>query len=605
MLHTREVAGSKPAAPIDAWGRPATAIEAVVLIVPAHVAGVEPESYDGHVPGGTEPLVVAGQQALVAREWARARGSFEAALEQEETAEALNGLGVALGWLDDVEASLRYRERAYAKFRRSDPLQAAVIAMQLCSQYASSLGNLAASRGWLGRLERLVEQSDLPPPMDAWVLLCRASLASASDHPHAALGYGRQALEIARRYPDAPGPDAELCALSEIGAALVELGRIEEGTALLDEAMAASLAGDDESPDTVVYTSCKTVVACARAAEVKRATRWIRAADEFNRSYGSPHVYILCRLHYGIVLLASGHWAEAERELLAALEKMPRTTEPRLHAEVLAKLAELRVAQGRIEEAARLLDGFEDDVATGYALGSIHLARGEHAVAASILARRAREVGEDCLQCAPLLELFVQAMIEHGKAREAAARALRLAELGADLKCDVIVARGERALGRVRVAAADRAGALPHLERALEAFARLEMPLEIARTRLLLARAIGDTEREVAIAEARTALGNFERLGAAGDADSAAALLRSLGVKAARAGPRGIGALTQRESEVLRLLGEGLSNREMAERMFITRRTVENHVASVLSKLGLRRRGEAAAYAVRNLELRR
>jgi DNA-binding CsgD family transcriptional regulator/predicted negative regulator of RcsB-dependent stress response len=566
----------------------------------------ESESYDVPVPGAAEPLVVAGQQALVTREWARARASFKAALEQEQSAEALDGLGIALGWLDEVEASLRYRERAYAEFRRrSEPFQAAVIAMQLCSQYASSLGNLAASRGWLGRLERVVEQFGLPPPMEAWVLLCRASLASASNDPHAALGYGRQALEIARRYPDAPGPNAELCALSETGAALVELGRIEEGTALLDEAMAAALAGEDESPETLVYTSCKTVVACARAAEVRRATRWIRAADEFNRRYGSPHVYILCRLHYGSVLLATGQWAEAERELLAALEKMPKTTEPRLHAEVLAKLAELRVAQGRTEEAARLLDGFEDDAATGHALGSIHLARGEHAVAASILARRARELGEASLQGGPLLELLVQAELEHGKATEAAASARRLAELGAGLASDVIVARGERARGRVLVAAADGPGAVPHLERALEAFARLEMPLEIARTRLLLARALGDAEREVAIAEARAALASFERIGAASDADAAAAFLRSLGVKAARTGPRGIGVLTKREAEVLWLLGEGLSNREMAARMFITRKTVENHVANVLSKLRLRGRGEAAAYAVRHFELHR
>jgi DNA-binding NarL/FixJ family response regulator len=557
------------------------------------------------VPGATEALLVAGQQALVAREWATARRSFEAALEQEETAEALNGLGSALGWLDETEASLRYRERAYAEFRRRpDPFQAALIAMHLCSQYAASLGNLAASRGWLGRLERLVAQYELPPLMDAWVLLCRASLASASDDPHAALGYGREALEIAHRFPGAPGPNAELCALSEIGAALVETGRVEEGTALLDEAMAGSLAGEDESPDTVVYTSCKTVVACVRAAEVGRATRWIRATDEFNRSYGSPHVYILCRLHYGSVLLATGRWAEAEREFRAALEKMPKTAEPRLHAEVLAKLAELRLAQGRIEEAVRLLDGYEDDVAVVYALGSIHLARGELAVAASILGRRARQVGEDCLQCAPLLELLVQVEIEQGKGREAGARARRLAELGTSLDCDVIVARGERALGRVLVATAEGDGAPAHLERALEAFARLEMPLEIARTRLLLAQAMGEAEREVAIAEATAALAGFERLDAAGDADSAAAFLRSLGVKAARGGPRGIGVLTKRESEVLRLLGEGLSNREMAERMFITRKTVENHVASVLSKLELRGRGEAAAYAVRNLEHR-
>ena len=558
------------------------------------------------MPGGTEALLVAGQQALVARDWAAARGSFEAALEHEETAEALNGLGSALGWLDETEASLRYRERAYGEFRRRpDPLQAAVIAMQLCSQHASSLGNLAASRGWLGRFERLVEQFDLPPVMEAWVLLCRASLASASDDPRAALGYGREALEIAHRYPGAPGPNAELCALSEIGAALLETGRVEEGTAVLDEAMTASLAGEDESPDTVVYTSCKTVVACSRAVEVRRATRWIRAADEFNRSYGSPHVYILCRLHYGSVLFATGQWAEAERELRAALEKMPRTAEPRLHVEVLAKLAELRLAQGRIEEAVRLLDGFEDNVATSFALGSIHLARGELAVAASIIGRRAREVGEESLQCAPLLELLVQVEIEQGKVGEAADKARRLAELGASLGCDVVVARSERALGRVVIAAAEGDRAVPHLERALEAFARLEMPLELARTRLLLARAIAKAEREVAIAEARAALGGFERLGADGDADSAAAFLRSLGVKAARAGPRGIAVLTKRESEVLRLLGEGLSNRAIAERMFISRKTAENHVASVLFKLELRGRGEAAAYAVRNLERHR
>ena len=453
----------------------------------------------------------------MAGEWATARDSFEAALEQEETAEALNGLGSALGWLDETEASLRYRERAYAEFRRRpDPFQAAVIAMQLCSQYAASLGNLAASRGWLGRLERLVEQFELPPLMEAWVLLCRASLASASDDPHAALGYGREALEIAHRFPDAPGPNAELCALSEIGAALVETGKVEEGTALLDEAMAASLAGEDESPDTVVYTSCKTVVACARAVEVRRATRWIRAADEFNRSYGSPHVYILCRLHYGSVLLATGQWAEAEREFRAALEKMPKTAEPRLHVEVLAKLAELRLAQGRIEEAVRLLDGFEDNA--------------RHQLCARLDPpgpRRARRRGGDprpsrargrrglpasaprCSSC------WCRSRLEQGKVREAAARARRLAELGTSLDCDVIVARGERALGRVLVAATEGNGGLRHLERALEAFARLEMPLEIARTRLLLARAMGEPGREVAIAEARAALGGFERLGAA------------------------------------------------------------------------------------------
>jgi DNA-binding NarL/FixJ family response regulator len=122
--------------------------------------------------------------------------------------------------------------------------------------------------------------------------------------------------------------------------------------------------------------------------------------------------------------------------------------------------------------------------------------------------------------------------------------------------------------------------------------------MELARTQLALAAALAKDRPEVALAEARAALAGFERLRAARHVDAAAALLRSLGVRPNTA-IRTDGRLTAREAEVLALLGHGLSNPEISDRLFISRKTVEHHVANVLAKLGLRSRAEAAVYAAR------
>jgi DNA-binding NarL/FixJ family response regulator len=123
--------------------------------------------------------------------------------------------------------------------------------------------------------------------------------------------------------------------------------------------------------------------------------------------------------------------------------------------------------------------------------------------------------------------------------------------------------------------------------------------MEVAITRLELARAVAAHSPEVAVAAAKSALGAFERLDAARYADAAGALLRSLGAPI-RTGPKGVGTLTRRETEVLELIGAGLSNAEIGERLFITRKTVEHHVSNVLAKLGLRNRAQAVAYLTRH-----
>jgi len=555
----------------------------------------------GDADADREALLARAHQAIEAGEWSTAKAAFETMLEPKASGEALFGLGIALWWLGETEASLRHHERAYAAFRRSlAPEQAVLAAFWLCLAYRMSLGNHAASRGWLGRAASLVEEFGLTH-MNGWVLVARAFVATDSGHPQAGEKYAREARGLAREVGDA---DIDLCAMSELGAALVEMGRVEEGAALLDEAMAGALAGEGGDLDTIVLISCRTITSCSRGGDVARATQWVRVADEFHSRYGSPHLYTTCRTHYGRILFATGAWEQAERELQRALE-IGRAAEPALHAEALAVLAELRLAQGRPEEAARLLAAYEDHPATAHAVAAIRLARGEATVAAAILRRRLRELDEESLEGAALAELLTEAEIAVGSVSDAAARAGRLLEFGTTAGSGLIAARGERALGRVMVEIRDHATASPHLERALAAFGRLEMPLEAGRARLLLARALAEGEPESAISEARGALACFEGLGAARDADDAAGFLRSLGVRAARARPKGVGVLTRRELEVLGLLGEGFSNPDIAKRLFISRKTVEHHVASVLSKLELSGRGEAVAYALRNLDTER
>jgi DNA-binding CsgD family transcriptional regulator len=543
-----------------------------------------------------DALVVAGDDALRAGEWAAAERCYRAVLASAEAGEALFGLGIARWWSGDTDEALRFWERAYAVFRRqADPGRAVLSAVYLCLAFRMSKGNDAAARGWAARAGELVDEFELTP-MRGWVLLCRAYLANDEARPHVAERCAREALEFARAGDDG---DLMLCAMCELGAALVELGNVEEGAALLDQAMAAALAGEAGDLDTVVLISCRTISTCSRAADIKRAVQWIRAADDFNRRYGSTHLYTTCRTHHGTVLFAVGDWPRAEEELRAAM-KIGSGAEPVLHAEAAAKLAELRLAQGRLDDAEHLLSGLEDQPVTTYARGLLHLVQGAPNATISVVRRRLRELDGEYREHACLLDLLLEALVakrNDGDVRDG----LDEVAAFATTQIPLLVAYQRRALGRGRAALGERA-AVAELEAALSAFGSLDMPYECGRTRLVLAQVLAEHDRETAIADARVALAGFEQLGAARDEDAAAAVLRGLGVRSPRTGPKGVGLLTEREIEVLTLLGDGLANRDIAERLYISRKTVEHHVASVLSKLGLSGRAEAAAYAVRHLE---
>jgi ATP/maltotriose-dependent transcriptional regulator MalT len=295
--------------------------------------------------------------------------------------------------------------------------------------------------------------------------------------------------------------------------------------------------------------------------------------------------------------MASGRWADAEREFEAALDEYRGLTDTN-PLTGLAGLAELRIRQGRLEEAAQLLAGREDRPGAVAAMVSLHLAQGDIELAAQRLEQRLEGTGDGDAYSAPLFALHGAVELARGRADEAQSAADALERLARRLGRDDLVALAD--LQRAQAAwLAKQDPDLQALERAAESFARFELPLEEGETRVELARALAGRRPELAIESARAGLAIFERLGAARHADLAAGLLREFGAPG-RPAPRTPGKLTRRECEVLELLAAGLSNPEIAERLVISPKTAEHHVGRVLGKLGVRNRVEAAAYAARS-----
>lgn len=538
-----------------------------------------------------DDTVEAGNAALQAGRWDDARAVFELALQERETADALSGIGEALWWLGESRRRVEYHERAYAAFRRAGHAdRAAWTAIWIGLTYAADLGNGAAFSGWLARAERVLQDA-VGSAVAGWLWLARAYSAGDIGDSQA---LAERALEIARGRGDV---DLELCSLGHLGETLVASGHVDEGLRLIDEAMAGTFGGERNRLDTVVFTSCSMLNACELAADLERATQWCRVADTFIRTYGCPFLHAKCRVGYGSILVATGHWADAERELAAAI-RTAQGAYPPLHAVALARLADLRLRQGRLEEAETLLAGVHDGLDCALVEAAIRLARREPEVAVALLQHRFSDPDECPVEAAPALGLLVEAHLADGDVEAAAAVAERLSRLAGRIDREHVTARAAIACARVSAAGGDLDAAIALLDGAVERLSRLDLPPETARARLELARALARDQLPLAVVEARAALAAFERLGASADADAAFALLRSWGALS-RTGPRGVGTLTRREQEVLRLVGLGYSNPEIAQRLVISRKTASHHVSSVLAKLGLRNRAEAVAYATR------
>src|SRR5204863_2279807 len=183
-----------------------------------------------------------GAQCLAAGAWHDARRVFESALADRESAESLEGLGLAAWWLDDADAVFASRERAYKLYLDGDDKRSAArLAVWLAWDCWAFRGETAVANGWLQRARRLLD--GLPPsPELAWLESRESQLALAEDgDPDRAHRYATEAIRVARA---AGSIDYEMLGRWLQALALVASGAVAEGVRLLDEVNTAIVAGE-------------------------------------------------------------------------------------------------------------------------------------------------------------------------------------------------------------------------------------------------------------------------------------------------------------------------------------------------------------------------
>jgi LuxR family transcriptional regulator, maltose regulon positive regulatory protein len=542
--------------------------------------------------------VASGWEALARGDWSSARARFEQALGTSETPEALEGLGWAAYCLDNGPLTLDARERAYRLyFARGDDAAAGRVASWLAVDFLEFRGERAVASGWLQRAHRLLDDAERGPG-HGWLAIHEASLGLEQD-PVASRRRAAEAAAVGREFGVL---ELEMLGLAMQGRALVSEGHPDEGMRLLDEATAVALAGESKTLVCAAWACCELIGACEQVRDYERAGQWCKRVGDFCERYGIALLLGMCRAQYGGVLTWQGRWVEAEHELTAAAEGLsPR---PALVDAALVRLGELRRRQGRFDEAEELFARCEGHPRAVLGRAAAALDNGCPEDAADLADRFLRRFADPTRmeRCAGL-EIAVGANVQLGcreRAREALGQLRQIAATAGTrpLQAAVITCEGKMAAG-----VGDHDGARRAFEDSLDLHAAIGAPFDAAEVRLELAVTLMALGRdEAARRESETALAAFRELGAAtGVARTEAMLSRARSLPPPSTADEGpLTELSKRECEVLALIAEGLTNHEIAERLILSRHTVNRHVANILRKLSVPSRAAAASLAARH-----
>ena len=436
-------------------------------------------------------------------------------------------------------------------------------------------GDGTVARAWLERAERLLDGHE-DSREAGWVAIrAREVLGYERESDRDA---GDRAIELGRRHDDR---DLELMGRAVRGLCAVNLGDVVEGMRDLDEVSLAAVAGELRSASERGRAWCFLIFACERVRDVERAAQWCDTVRRLAERTMHPQLIGYCRTHYAAVLTARGDYAEAEEELRGAARLLAAGA-PGVAFDADLMLAELRRRQGRLEEAAELAGVHGWHPTAQLILAELAWDRGEIVDARAALDRRSRRTDAGAVNDASALYLAVRVAAAEGDA-DAASGAVGALRVLADRA-------GTLPLRAAARAAEGLAGVSPRasLEDAADLWVRAGMPYEAARAETALAALTGDrTARE-------RAARRLVELGCTVD-------VSTLDAPLARAGrAAGDGELSRRELEVLRLVADGLSDREIADRLVLSAHTVHRHVANIRAKLRQPSRAAAAAKAARD-----
>jgi DNA-binding CsgD family transcriptional regulator len=491
-----------------------------------------------------------------------------------------------------LDRSLVVADRARDRSQRARALAQA-------AQSAFALQDSGRSRGYLARA-RATLPGDALFGLELDIQLAALDLWG-DGRRHAGQALARDAAQRARRLVQAG---------EGVRGLYLEALRVEYESALQQDDLATMLrAAEDRAQVARGFDEEAHLTALLDGAGALRRTgRLEEARQQAHRVWEQAHRRVLPRLalesgyRLGTFLIESGRIAEAEDVILSAQELASRIGDEARGRHSIEKLAaELDFYSGDWRAGiGRLLAYAEGANQHGqvelHRLAALWLALaggGELAgeVVAQLAAARSAADNAGCARCAAALRLSAADALAHADRRAEAAESLaewrRMQPR--PQPHDFYVQ------GRVEALLRDPVAAGP-LEAAAGEAEDLGYGLDALWTGLDLGVALAGTDREGAKRVlTRVAQAAGDR-GAVTVSELAGRRLRGLGVRTWRRGP-GRGVLTDREQVIARLIAVGASNPEIADRLYLSRKTVERHVSNVLRKAGVRNRAELAARA--------